>query len=103
MGEHSAEERITTEAIKRASVVVNVVDAAHLDRDLFLTLQLAESGVPMVVALNLIDEARRAGAEPDPEELSRQLGVPVVPTVAVTGEGLDELATTIERAPAPGR
>jgi ferrous iron transport protein B len=98
LGEHSEEERIATAAIRRASVVVNVVDAAHLDRDLFLTLQLAESGVPMVVALNLIDEARHAGAEPDVEELSRQLGVPVVPTVAVTGEGLDELAAAIQQA-----
>jgi ferrous iron transport protein B len=98
LGEHSEEERITTELIGRAATVVNVVDAAHLDRDLFLTLQLAESGVPMVVALNLIDEARRAGAEPDAAELERTLGVPVVATVAVTGEGLDQLAEAMGRA-----
>jgi ferrous iron transport protein B len=98
LGEHSEEERITTELIGQAAVVVNVVDAAHLDRDLFLTLQLAESGVPMVVALNLIDEARRAGAEPDAAELEAVLGVPVVPTVAVTGEGLEALAEEIGRA-----
>ncbi len=98
LGEHSEEERVTTELIGRAAVVVNVVDAAHLDRDLFLTLELAESGFPMVVALNLIDEARRAGTEPDAAELERALGVPVVPTVAVTGEGLAELAAAVERA-----
>ncbi len=98
LGEHSEEERITTELVTRAATIVNVVDAAHLDRDLFLTLQLAESGVPMVIALNLVDEARKAGVEPDAEELSRQLGVPVVPTVAVKGEGLEELAEAIERA-----
>ncbi len=98
LGEHSEEERITTDLIGRAAIVVNVVDAAHLDRDLFLTLQLAESGVPMVVALNLIDEARRAGAEPDAAELERILGVPVVPTVAVTGEGLEQLGEAIGRA-----
>jgi len=98
LGEHSEEERITTELIGRAAVVVNVVDAAHLDRDLFLTLQLAESGAPMVVALNLIDEARRAGAEPDAAALERALGVPVVPTVAVTGEGLEQLAEAMGRA-----
>jgi ferrous iron transport protein B len=69
LGEHSEEERITTRLLGRAAVVVNVVDAAHLDRDLFLTLQLAESGVPMVIALNLVDEARRLGVEPDAEEL----------------------------------
>jgi ferrous iron transport protein B len=98
LGDHSEEERITTDLVSRAAVVVNVVDAAHLDRDLFLTLQLAESGVPMVVALNLVDEARRAGSEPDAEALSRALGVPVAPTVAVTGEGLEGLAEAIERA-----
>ncbi len=98
LGDHSEEERVTTELIGRAAVVVNVVDAAHLDRDLFLTLELAESGFPMVVALNLIDEARRAGTEPDAAELERALGVPVVPTVAVTGEGLAELAAAVERA-----
>ncbi len=98
LGEHSVEERITTELVERAATVVNVVDAAHLDRDLFLTLQLAESGVPMVVALNLVDEARRAGVEPNAAELERALGVPVVATVAVTGEGLDELEAAIERA-----
>jgi ferrous iron transport protein B len=102
LGEHSEEERITTGLVRRAAVVVNVVDAAHLDRDLFLTLQLAESGAPMVIALNLVDEARQAGVEPDAEELSQQLGVPVVPTVAVTGEGLDELSVAIERAQ-PGK
>jgi ferrous iron transport protein B len=98
LGDHSEEERITTELVKQAAVIVDVVDAAHLDRDLFLTLQLAETGVPMVVALNLMDEARRAGNAPDPAELERRLGVPVVPTVAVTGEGMDALAAAIDRA-----
>jgi len=98
LGDHSEEERITTDLIGRAAIVVNVVDAAHLDRDLFLTLQLAETGVPMVIALNLIDEARKAGVEPDAELLARELGVPVVPTVAVTGEGLGQLESAIAQA-----
>ncbi len=85
-----------------AAVVVNVVDAAHLDRDLFLTLQLAERGVPMVVALNCMDEARRKGVAPDPAKLERALGVPVVATVAVDGTGVPELAEAIDRA-RPGR
>jgi ferrous iron transport protein B len=98
LGDHSEEERITTDLIASAAIVVNVVDAAHLDRDLFLTLQLVETGVPMVIALNLVDEARKAGVEPDAESLERELGVPVVPTVAVTGEGLKELEAAIQRA-----
>jgi ferrous iron transport protein B len=102
LGEHSEEERVATELVRSAATVVNVVDAAHLDRDLFLTLQLAETGVPMVVVLNLIDEARRAGVEPDPAALERELGVPVISTVAVKGEGIAELEAAIERA-RPGR
>lgn len=102
LGDHTEEERITAEAVERAAAVVNVVDAAHLDRDLFLTLQLAEQGVPMVVALNCIDEARKSGAVPDAAELERALGVPVVCTLAITGEGLAELGAAIERA-RPGR
>ena len=101
LGDHSEEERITTDLIERAAIVVNVVDAAHLDRDLFLTLQLAETGVPMVIALNLVDEARKAGVEPDAEQLERELGVPVVATVAVTGAGLEDLEAVILR-PRPG-
>jgi ferrous iron transport protein B len=98
LGDHSEEERITTDLIENAATVVNVVDAAHLDRDLFLTLQLVETRVPMVIALNLVDEARKAGVEPDAALLEQELGVPVVPTVAVRGDGLDELAATIRRA-----
>lgn len=98
LGDHTEEERIATRAVEEASTIVNVVDAAHLDRDLFLTLQLAERGVPMVVALNCVDEARRSGVEPDAHALERVLGVPVVPTVAVTGEGVEALAEAIVRA-----
>ena len=76
-------------------MVVNVVDAAHLDRDLFLTLQLAESCVPMVVALNLIDEARRHGLTLNHRKLARVLGVPVVPMVARSGEGVGDLVKTV--------
>lgn len=98
LGDYSEEERVATAAIEEAGTVVNVVDAAHLDRDLFLTLQLAESGAPMVVALNCIDEARKAGVAPDAVELERALGVPVVPTVAITGEGLPRLAAALAQA-----
>jgi ferrous iron transport protein B len=95
LGDHTEEERRVGEALAQASVVVNVVDAAHLDRDLFLTLQVAERGLPMVVALNCVDEARRAGVEPDARALEAALGVPVVATVAVTGEGMEQLAAAI--------
>ncbi len=73
------------------TVLVNVVDASVLSRSLELTLQLTELRRPMVVALNMIDEARRKGVEIDAAKLSSLLGVPVVRTVGRTGEGVSEL------------
>lgn len=96
------EERVTRETVLKADLVVNVVDAAHLERDLFLTLQLCDLGIPMVVCLNMVDEARKRGRVPDPAVLERELGVPVLPTVAVRGEGLPQLREALGRA-VPGR
>jgi ferrous iron transport protein B len=73
-------------------VVVNVVDATSLERNLNLTLQSLELTDGVVIALNLMDEVRRQGWEIDTEALEKALGVPVVPTVAIAGEGLSELA-----------
>lgn len=94
----SDEEKVAQEAFAAADVILNVVDATHLERDLFLTLQLLALGKPMLVALNLIDEARRQGIEIDTAQLSRFLGVPVIPTVAVTGFGLEELKRKLGEA-----
>ena len=76
-------------------VVVLVLDAANLARNLYLAVQLLELGRPLVVALNMIDVAAAAGAPVDPAALSRALGVPVVPTVARTGEGAAALVAAI--------
>jgi ferrous iron transport protein B len=72
-------------------LIIDVVDASRLGRSLELTLQLLELGRPMVIALNMMDEAERRGIEIDVDELSRQLGVPVVPTIASRGRGLRAL------------
>lgn len=80
-------------------VIVAVVDAAHLERNLFLCSQLLELGRPMVVALNQMDLAIAAGLRIDPVELTLALGVPVVATVATRGEGLELLRHAIARAP----
>jgi ferrous iron transport protein B len=72
-------------------LIINVVDASRLGRSLELTQQLLELEQPLIVALNMMDEAARGGMEVDHEELSRQLGVPVVPTVGRRGLGLKEL------------
>ncbi len=79
----------------KPDVVVDVVDATCLERNLNLTLQILELTDKVVVALNLMDEVRRGGWEIDTEGLETELGVPVVPTVATEGEGLPELVEAI--------
>jgi len=76
---------------KRPDLVVNIIDASVLSRSLELTLELLELKIPMVVCLNMIDEAARKGIEIDVEHLSQDLGVPVVPTIATRGHGVPEL------------
>ncbi len=92
------EETVARDVILTAGRVINVVDAVHLERDLFLTLQLADMGIPMVVALNMADEARREGVGIDRALLARELGVPVVETIAVEGRGIAELSAALSDA-----
>jgi ferrous iron transport protein B len=79
-------------------VVINVVDATRLERNLNLTLQLLERKVPVMVALNMWDDAEHKGISINVQELEELLGVPVIPTVAVSGEGISKLATRIPEA-----
>ncbi|MEZ3117998.1 ferrous iron transport protein B [Halobaculum sp. MBLA0147] len=95
------EERITREVALSTDIVINVVDATQLNRDLFLTLQLLDMGIPTVVALNLFDEAEADGIDIDVAALETRLGVPVVPTVAITGAGIEDLRERIPEAAAP--
>ncbi len=92
------EERVARDVILAADLVINVVDAVHLERDLFLTLQLIDTGLPVIVALNMLDEAKSHGIAVDADLLEHLLGVPVVPTVAVKGEGLDALKARLADA-----
>lgn len=100
LGSYSDEERIARDTILGADVVINVVNATTLERDLFLTVQLVEAGLPLVIATNMMDEAERLGLSLDIAALSRAMGVPVIPIVAVTGRGLDILAVAVD---SPGR
>jgi ferrous iron transport protein B len=97
----SEAERVTRAVVLDADAVINVVDATQLDRDLFVTLQLLDMGVPTVVALNMMDEAAADGVEIDVDALATAIGVPVVPTVAVTGAGTDDLSDRLSDATAP--
>jgi len=92
------EETVARDIVMEADVIVNVVDAVHLDRDLFLTQQIIDMGIPVVVALNMLDEAEAQGVLVDAEALSRALGVPVVPTVAPRRQGFDDVRSAVDRA-----
>lgn len=83
---------------EKPDVVVDIVDASNLERNLYLTTQLMELEANIVIALNKCDLADDVGYEIDFEELSRSLGVPVVPTVATTRKGMDELKEVIIEA-----
>lgn len=91
------EERITRDELLklRPDVVVNVLDAGNLERNLYLTLELSELGQPVVIALNLLDEARSKGLSVDAEALGRELGLAVVPLVASRNEGLELLEAQV--------
>jgi ferrous iron transport protein B len=78
-------------------VIINVIDASLLIRSLVLTLQLLELEVPMVLCLNMMDEAQRKGIQIDVQKLSNLLGILVIPTIATTGKGLTELFTEVLR------
>jgi ferrous iron transport protein B len=81
--------------------IVQVADAKNLRRSLLLTIELAQMGLPMVLALNMMDEAQARGIEVDHTLLSSRLGLAVVPTVATRGAGVENLPAEIERAAAP--
>lgn len=91
---YSPEEIIARDFLieERPDVVINVVDATNLERNLYLTVQLLELDVPIVLALNMVDALKKNGAQVDSESLSQLLGrVPVVQTAANHGKGISEL------------
>lgn len=101
----STDERVTRDVVmgtqageRRPDAIVVVVDAANLDNHLRFTLQLIALGLPVVVALNMVDLAERDGLTLDADLLARELGVPVVPTVAVRRRGLDDLRARLDEA-----
>ncbi len=93
----SLDEQITRDYLlsREADLIINIVDAANLERHLYLTVQLLEMGVPLVLVLNMMDVARKRGIQIDVARLHQEIGAPVVPMVAVTREGLTELQARI--------
>jgi len=99
-GALTEDEQVTRRLLanRDADLIVQIADARNLRRALLLTAQCAPFGLPMVLVLNMVDEARRRGVEVDARRLSRELGVPVVETVAVEGRGIPELKDAIREA-----
>lgn len=96
------EEKITRDIVLYGDVLVNIVDAVHLERDLFLTQQLIDTGLPVLVVLNMMDEAETQGIKIDLRVLGELLGVPILATAAVEGRGMGQLKEAILSA-RPGR
>jgi len=96
----SLDEKIARDFVHagEANLIVNIVDASNLERNLYLTAQLIEMRRPLVVALNMIDVAEAMGMKIDVPALAERLGCPVVPLIATTGEGVDELKRAALRA-----
>lgn len=85
------DERVTSDYLlsRDADLVINVIDASNLERNLYLTVQMLEMSVPVIVVLNMMDVARKQGLSIDLEKLSSELGCPVLPVVATKGEGIE--------------
>ncbi len=90
---YSQDEVVARNFITESNVrtVINIVDSSNLERNLYLTVQLLELGVPVCVALNMIDAAEKRGITIDADKLSQLMGIPVIPTIARTGHGKNEL------------
>ena len=97
----SKAEEVAVEMLKEGDLVINVVDATNLERNLNLTLQLLERQTPVIVALNMWDDTKHRGINIDVARLEELLGVPVVPTVGVTGQGVKELVRRLPEAKVP--
>ncbi|MBE5914262.1 MAG: ferrous iron transport protein B [Pseudobutyrivibrio ruminis] len=93
MSPYSSEELVSRDFVlkEKPKAIINIVDATNIERNLYLTMQLLELNIPMVVALNMMDELRGNGGSVDINRMEKMLGVPVVPISAAKNEGIDEL------------
>jgi len=94
---YSEEELVARDFLvnENPDVVINIVDASNLERNLYLTCQFMELGIPVIIALNMIDVASSRGVEVDHEKLEQLIRAPVVPTIARTGKGVEQLLDTV--------
>ena len=93
-------EDVACHMLKEGDLVINIIDATNLERNLYLTLQLLEKDIPVIVALNMWDDTKHRGIYIDVKKLEEYLGVPVVPTCGLTGEGIKKLVNRLPEAKA---
>ena len=95
---YTTEEIVTRDFVlnEKPDGIINIIDATNIERNLYLSLQLLELHMPMVIVLNMMDEVRSNGGSIDVKEMSRRLGVPVIPISAAKNEGISEAAYKIE-------
>ena len=96
---HAIDEYIACEYIhtQEADLVINILDGANLKRNLYLTLQLLEMGVPCIIAVNMLDIAKQRGITLNLKKLEKLLGCPVVPMVSTQNKGIEQLKQTIAK------
>lgn len=94
---YTSEEIVTRDFLinEKPDAIINIVDATNIERNLYLTLQLMEMQIPMVLALNMMDEVRNNGGSINIQEMSKKLGIPVVPIAAAKAEGISELVEKV--------
>ena len=92
---YTQEEIVTRDFIinEKPDGIINIVDATNIERNLYLSLQLLEMHIPMVIALNMMDEVRNNGGTIDIQKMSKMLGVPVIPISAAKNEGITEVVS----------
>lgn len=102
---YSTEEVVTRDYLvdEKPDVILNVIDTTQIERSLYLSIQLIEMNIPIVIALNMMDEIRQQGSHVHIEELSERLGVPLVPIAASRNEGIRELIDETVRVARTGQ
>ncbi|MDP7180408.1 MAG: ferrous iron transporter B [Candidatus Woesearchaeota archaeon] len=94
-------EEVAVDMLKQGDLIINILDSTNLERNLNLTLQLMEKNVPMIIVLNMWDETKHTGIDINKDKLEQILKLPVIPTVAVTGEGIKKLVDSLPKAKKP--
>ena len=91
-------DEVARKMLEGSDLIINVVDATNLERNLYLTIELLEKDVPMIIALNMWDDTKHKGVDIDVKKLEEKLGIPVVCTCGLTAEGIKELVDRLKEA-----